>query len=329
MAKIYRQPFVMNTFLAAAADIVTTSPGWLSLTGMNNMMYIPGGYGRVLGSLVETPNVVLYTPTITAGATNSFIITQKNLATGQMQNYIWADTVAATGDTATTITTRLKNWINSMNSGGNTLYVTVAGTTTATITGGTGNPIFTFSNLGTGTMAAVAPLTGTGIAIVSSTNATPIVVTTGASTYTVGMTVTIANHATNTAANGTWRVSATNGTTTVTLEGSVGNGVGGATGTLSTLPQYARGTSALVTAAGTTAVPLGGTTPIAGDTYSTLVYNGYYPDSDRTTEEVHSGYQQIIYFDEAGSNYAAFLAQLNLELQRQVSAGVADPDLVS
>jgi hypothetical protein len=217
-----------------------------------------------------------------------------------------------------------------MNSGGNTLVVTVAGTTTATITGGTANPIFTFSNLGTGTMAPVAPLVGTGIAIVSSTDATPIVVTTGASTYTVGMTVTIANHATNTTANGTWRVSATNGTTTVTLEGSVGAGAGagGATGTLATNPQYARGTGALVTAAGTTNVPLGGATPIAADTYATLVYNGYYPDSDRTTEEVHSGYQQTIYFDEAGSNYAAFLAQLNLSLTRQLTAGVADADLI-
>jgi len=67
------------------------------------------------------------------------------------------------------------------------------------------------------------------LAISSSTNATPIEVTTGTHGFVTGDKVTINGHATNTAANGTWtitRVSATK----FTLDGSVGNGIGGATG---------------------------------------------------------------------------------------------------
>lgn len=71
----------------------------------------------------------------------------------------------------------------------------------------------------------------TAMNIVSSTNATPIVVTTAAHTFKVGQKVKIENHATNTNANGVFTVQAVTGTT-VTLQSSVGNGVGGATGTI-------------------------------------------------------------------------------------------------
>ncbi len=80
------------------------------------------------------------------------------------------------------------------------------------------------------------------VAIVSSTNATPIVVTLSSGNYTllapaVGKTVVIADHTTNTNANGWWKISAVNGSTTITLvnadgTNSVGNGAGGATGTV-------------------------------------------------------------------------------------------------
>lgn len=68
-------------------------------------------------------------------------------------------------------------------------------------------------------------------AIASSTNASPIVVTMGAAHgYTTGDTVQIAGHLVNTAANGNWTIIVT-GATTFSLTSSVGNGVGGATGT--------------------------------------------------------------------------------------------------
>ncbi len=79
-------------------------------------------------------------------------------------------------------------------------------------------------------------------AIVSSTNATPIVITLSSGNYTtmapaVGDTVIVNGHTTNTNANGVWAISAVNGSTTITLQdaagnNSVGNGVGGASGTV-------------------------------------------------------------------------------------------------
>ena len=67
-------------------------------------------------------------------------------------------------------------------------------------------------------------------AIDSSTNATPIAITDVAHGLVTGDRVTVIGHATNTNANGTWTITRT-GANTFTLDGSVGNGVGGATGT--------------------------------------------------------------------------------------------------
>jgi hypothetical protein len=67
--------------------------------------------------------------------------------------------------------------------------------------------------------------------ISSSTNATPIAVTVTAHGYATGDTVVITGHTTNTNANGTWKITNT-GANTFTLDDSVGNGVGGATGSV-------------------------------------------------------------------------------------------------
>jgi len=77
--------------------------------------------------------------------------------------------------------------------------------------------------------ATVPPLV---TAITSSTNATPIEITTTTNhLLQTGDVVTIVGHTTNTKANGTWVVTRT-ANTTFTLTGSVGNGVGGATGNI-------------------------------------------------------------------------------------------------
>lgn len=74
------------------------------------------------------------------------------------------------------------------------------------------------------------------IAIVSSTNATPIVVTTATHSLKTGHKVFIFGHVTNTNANNTlanpaWTVTVIS-STTFSLDGSVGIGVGGATGSV-------------------------------------------------------------------------------------------------
>ena len=68
--------------------------------------------------------------------------------------------------------------------------------------------------------------------IISSTNASPISVNVSSHGMSTGDTVFIRNHATNTNANGEWIVTVTDANN-FTLNGSTGNGVGGATGTAS------------------------------------------------------------------------------------------------
>ena len=69
------------------------------------------------------------------------------------------------------------------------------------------------------------------VAISSSTNATPIEITTATNhNLATGSPVQIRDHLINTAANGSWIITKVSNTK-FTLDGSVGNGVGGATGT--------------------------------------------------------------------------------------------------
>lgn len=76
---------------------------------------------------------------------------------------------------------------------------------------------------------------GAPVAISSSTNASPIVITTGAAHgYSTGNVVEILNHAVNTNANGSW--TATVVTSTTFSIPVVGNGVGAATGYVVKLP---------------------------------------------------------------------------------------------
>ncbi len=92
------------------------------------------------------------------------------------------------------------------------------------------------------------------INIASSTNATPIAITTGsAHGLATGEQVIVAGHLVNTNANGTWIITVTNATT-FTLTGSVGNGIGGATGTITRIqtPNIADRTVEVILFPGTT-----------------------------------------------------------------------------
>lgn len=89
------------------------------------------------------------------------------------------------------------------------------------------------TSIGSGTW--VGSKTQATVAISSSTNASPIVITTSSTMSSLGIsngdTITITGHTTNTNANGTWEVSNVSGST-CSLVGSSGNGIGGATGVL-------------------------------------------------------------------------------------------------
>lgn len=120
-------------------------------------------------------------------------------------------------------------------------YTNVGGVALLNLLIGAGGTVFdaTHAYIGVGdsstaTLAAHTDLQATlasTIAIVSSTNATPIVLTVTSHGYSNGDTITVAGHTTNTAANGTWIIAGVT-TNTFNLVNSVGNGVGGATGTV-------------------------------------------------------------------------------------------------
>lgn len=77
-----------------------------------------------------------------------------------------------------------------------------------------------------------AVILGSTVNISSSTNAAPIVITTSsAHGFAPSDKVVVASHTTNTNANGTWDIQAIT-STTITLRGTTGNGVGGAAGTV-------------------------------------------------------------------------------------------------
>jgi len=87
------------------------------------------------------------------------------------------------------------------------------------------------TSLGAGTWTSGPSYIGSASekAIQSSTNASPIVVTSAAHGLVTGDTVEISGHTTNTFANGMWEVTKLTDDT-YSLDGSTGNGVGGATG---------------------------------------------------------------------------------------------------
>jgi len=98
--------------------------------------------------------------------------------------------------------------------------------------------------------------------IVSSTNTTPIIITIPTHGYSNGNTIQILGHTINTNANGTWII-AKIGDNTFSLDDSVGNGEGGATGTARKLYPI----NSMVRAVRTTDGLPGGSwagTPIAG-----------------------------------------------------------------
>lgn len=116
------------------------------------------------------------------------------------------------------------------------------------------------------------------IAIASSTNATPIVLTCTSvpAGWAIGDIIIVRNHATNTNANGTWRIQAitTGASGTITL-GTVpapgettlnvaGNGVGGATGTVLNTGITSASTALPAAVAGSTDQTLGSVTVTKG-----------------------------------------------------------------
>ncbi len=332
---ILKQVVVLNAFSAAAATDITANGGYLYIGSAGTVNYVPRMYypnaqAVLLKSQLETLSSWLVTGAVANSTAYTFTILQKSAITGQMVSF----PVVYNSDASATdaeIYTGIAAYVNGLiTSGGLKAAISGAAITTgATIIGLTGYAPITIV---AGTSTTVA--NNLSVANVSSTNATPIVMTTAATTYAVGQVVTVSGHTVNTSANGTWRVSATNGTTTVTLTtlagvNSVGNGVGGATGTTAKRAQVGIGLGTQVGALSTTNNPTLGTA-IAADTYSVLYFDGASIDSGVMTTQQRTMYRQELWMDEAGANYAAFYAGLlNIMNGLAVGGAASEPELIA
>lgn len=125
--------------------------------------------------------------------------------------------------------------------------------------------------------------------IVSSTNTSPIVITTASDLFVTGQQVSVDNHLVNTAANGTWVITRT-GAGTYSLTGSTGNGIGGATGTITRIqtPSIADRTIEAIKFPGTTlAIDNAGGTP--GTTPFLNVFLGFQLDLENAVQPIWTG----------------------------------------
>lgn len=305
----------LETIAATAGDISMANHN-LSITGCPTIDFrkvsISTGFKE---SLVETPTIYIVTPTAANSTEFTIVLEQYVPSLGINVTRPLTYVTASSGDTATTICNAWRTQLLAYDD----IQVTGTGTATLILTGSTGSPIFLAINNTPTTTTVVA--TPTSVAIVSSTDATPIVVTTAASTYVVGEKIVIAGHITNTNANGTWRISATNGTTTVTLENSTatGGGAGGATGTVVLQPQYARGTYAAITA-------LGGSAAISGHLYSQITFDYISEAGELTGMPSYSRNRYTLFVYESASNYAAFRTRINEVVGAFPASGSTYPD---
>lgn len=308
-----------GTLKASAADL-SLSNHVLAFTGTPRVDFRKlNGTPGWKESLQESLQSWIYTPTAANSTTYSFVIQQWNAAAGRLVNVTFTYQTQPSGDTATTICAAFRAQLLNQTS----VQVTGSGTATLILTANAGYPLFTVTN-GQPTTSTITA-NQTSVAIVSSTDATPIVVTTAASTYVVGMVVTIAGHTTNTNANGTWRVGATNGTTTVTLENSVGTGggAGGATGTVLITAQQARGTYAAILAQ----VPSGQIPSgvASTQTYAQFVVN-YISEGGETNGMPNLSINRFTLFvNEGATNYATFKTRIN-EVIAALGSGLTTPD---
>lgn len=330
---------VLSTIAAAAADI-TQSSGYLSITGCPPMKYsgIRSTGNGYLKQVTEYVASITVTPTAVASSTYTLVITQFNATIGRNVTEQVSCTTASSGDTATIICNAWRAQLALFPD------LKVAGTGTATFiitaTANVRSAIVNVVALNANISVATTPAN---TAVVSAaTNATPIVLTTAANTWVVGQLVTSAGQATNTAANGTFLITATNGTTTVTLGNQftgadvAGNGATG-TGTathgafaVSASPSttnvsagnQSRGSYYDLVAAGVTASLLSTT-----KTYNTIVFD-YDVKSGNTVGGAISQEENThtLYVQDDATNFSAFATRINEITNDYVaSATTADP----
>jgi hypothetical protein len=340
---------VLSTIAASAGDI-TTSQGFVSITGQVPMKYNlirDAGVGYVL----PTPEVlgsITVTPTVTVGLPSTLIIQQYVGGLGRTVLEVVTYT-PITGDTASTV---VAAWIAQGNlfkdlqiafTGTTTLILTANASTAASMTidslsgisGTFNNAVITVtSQSGVNSVA----LTTAAIAITGVTTATPMVVSTGTTTGLVaGGLVAISGITTMTEANGVFRIGTVVGSTSFVIlnqytgANTVGVNTYGSGGTwvlgsqipvTSTTSQtqggQSRGYYWDLLAAGVSSSLLSTT-----GTYNYVIFTyGTNSDTDVQTSDINT---QTLYVLSSATNFANFNTRMTALLSDLTSTSVADP----
>ena len=325
MGTIIATPIVIDSFASGAADI-TYANNRLVISGKDTngnalavSLYYPGGSasGGIKSNIVETPYTTTIMPLATASTLCGFVITQYNPQTTLWQPYVFQTFNPASGATATTVGDLLRKQINAVNvaNGAGSLNVTVSGTTTVILTGGTGNVLFNVTLIGDCTGGTSGMYT---TAAATLSDASPAVLGVGTTHLTTGQIIALSGsvYMANPSPNGLYQVTTTGASTsTLTWTDGVtavnGDGSHNETGITVTLQQNdAYGTYAQIVAANVLA--LAGQ-PVAGQVYDTLLWNGVFPDAPLLTTGQNTLFKQKVYFKVGGTNVAAALVQLTAD----------------
>ncbi len=205
---------VLSTIAASAGDI-TTSQGYISITGAPTMKFSlirDAGFGYTK-PVAEGLGVITITPTVTAGVANTLVVTQYRGDLGRTVSEVLTYTPIS-GDTATIV---CNAWRKQL-----ALYpdLYIAGTGTATLiltasassatTGYFGSAIIGVSS--TSGVNSVAATSAVAMTITGITTATPMVVT-ATTDVVAGQVVTISGVVGMPEANGTFIVGTVTSTT--------------------------------------------------------------------------------------------------------------------
>ncbi len=328
------QNAVLATLLASAGDI-TTSQGFVSITGLSPMKYnLIRDAGQ--GYVEPTPEVlgsITVTPTVTVGLPSTLVIQQYVGGLGRTVTEVVSYTPIA-GDAATTVCNAwraqlaLFTTLKVAGSGTSTFIITASASTAASIsisslTGITGtfnNAVITVtSQSGSNSVA----LTTAAIAITGATTATPIVVSTGTTTGLVaggvGATGTVAASTSFVILN-QYTGANTVGVGAYTSGGSwvLGTQIPVTSTTSQTQGGQSRGYYWDLVAAGVDSTLLS-----QSGTYNQVIFTyGTNSDTDVQTSDINA---QTLYVLSTATNYAAFATRIGNLVNDLTAGGAADP----
>lgn len=315
---------VLSTIAASAGDI-SLSGHKLSITGCPTFDYrkMESWADGLNSSLLETAQVTTVTFTAANSTNYSLFISQWNPALNKLVEANLTYTSLSTGDTATTISNAFRTLI----AGQSNLGITASGTATLILTGNAGTPLFTVTSISPTTTTQSSVVAG--VAIASSTVASPSVVTSVAHGLLTGNVITITSANNARLASGTYRVVKIDADTysmySVNGQTPLAGVTGTTTATVVIVPQYARGTYTQLVQAGVAASAISSTSTYSQLPITYVANVGSLMGNTTFEQDKHT-----LYVLEGATNFAALNTRLIELYNAYVASGTTtDPETVS